>query len=105
MYLRCIGSDVMEEDLTGERVESIDELSEGDTVYVSESGHNIAADVWNVRVSSYGPGDDRKYVDLHMVDGYRVMLHDSEDGPLTTHPFDGISSRKGPVIVERADNE
>jgi hypothetical protein len=95
----------MEEDLTGERVESVDELNEGDTVHVSESGHDVAADVWNVRVSSYGPGDDTKHVDLHMAGGYRVMLHDSEGGPLTTHPFDGISSRKGPVVVERVVDE
>jgi hypothetical protein len=98
----------MEEDLTGERVESVEELSEGDTVYVSGNGTNIAAEVASMGVTSWmtgGESDGTLVADLEMSEGYRETLRDSEPHPLQTQPFEGINSRQGPVRVERVNDE
>jgi hypothetical protein len=82
----------MEENLTGEEVESVEELSEGDEVFVSGNGMNIAADVTDVAMSSWS---QTVKADLEMADGYRVTLSGS----------DGIHCRQGAVTVERVPDE
>jgi hypothetical protein len=82
----------MAKNLTGDEVESVKELSEGEEVYVSGNGMNVAAEVTDVSMSSWS---QTVKADLEMANGYRVTLSGS----------DGIHCRQGAVTVERVSDE
>jgi hypothetical protein len=85
----------MKEEITDEEVESVEELSEGDEVFVSGNGMNIVTDVARTSWMTGAKDDGRLVADLEAAEGYRVTLSGS----------DGIHCRQGAVTVERVSDE
>ena len=76
------------------KVESITELTAGDTVTVTGNGMDVTADVADISHDSW---KGKEAATLEPTDGYTWTLTD------TNHPLqsDGIMSNNGAVTVER----
>ena len=86
----------MSETTAQTEVESITELTEGDTVSVTGNGLDVTADVAVIELDSW---KDKQTATLEPTDGHTWTLTDT-DHPLQS---DGITANVGSVTVQRVE--